>query len=197
VGASIGLLAERAVRGLVRETEHRWGIAPVVRCTLGVALVGWSLRMWTVRKFAGVVKFFVVMFLFVWSSSHVARISVSSSALCTAPLVADLFYRCRPQVYVPHTDQARTATDPHPSPGLSCFPSSLFTPHCCPLHARFRACTRSGRCITTTMTPATPREILYKLIIDWECGHTPLVWPNFSRASTSSLTWSEQCRNSD
>jgi hypothetical protein len=100
---SIGLLAERAVRGLVRETEHRWGIAPVVRCTLGVALVGWSLRMWTVRKFAGVVKFFVVMFLFVWSSSHVACISFSSSALRTAPLVADLFYRCRPQVYVPHT----------------------------------------------------------------------------------------------
>jgi hypothetical protein len=48
VGASIGLLAERAVWGLVGETEHRWGIAPVVGCTLGIALVGWSLRMWAV-----------------------------------------------------------------------------------------------------------------------------------------------------
>jgi hypothetical protein len=36
------------------------------------------------------------------------------------------------QVYVPHTDRAHTATDPHPSLGLSCFPSSLFTPHHCP-----------------------------------------------------------------
>jgi hypothetical protein len=105
--------AMRCLSGWVRSMVMIWryGVLSGRRSAVGASRlwwgVCWALSSWDSGRytweFAGVVKFPVVIFLFVWSSSHVACIFSSSSAFHTAPLVADSFYRClAPSIRTPH-----------------------------------------------------------------------------------------------